>query len=275
MNSEATKEALEKNGFVKIERFYDPETEIWPIQQGVWTILDILLHKYGVPYEHQPFDPSTFDLAYQELIRIDRSYGGEVYDAIKQIPEFMRLVSAKKNQDLFLSLRETNLAGLAGSGYGIRIDNPHEEMYRSHWHYEYRDQLRSTDGLVFWAPLVPIVKDIGPVNICPGSHLGGLRRSFKEKSEQSGAYALRIENEQKLIEEYGIEAPLAEPGDLILIDFLTLHSSGLNVSNRSRWSMQFRYFNFCHESGIKLGWPAGVAQGVNIEEIHPELLFEQ
>lgn len=275
MNFHTIKEELAEKGFAKIENFYDVEAEILPIQESIWKIIGILLKKYSIPYKQRSFNPATFDAGYQALISVDRSYGGEVYDAVKQIPEFMRLVSSKKNQEIFGALRETDLAGLAAAGYGIRIDNPHEEKFRSLWHYEYRDQLRSIDGLVFWAPLVEIDQDIGPVQISPGSHREGLQRSYREESDQAGAYALRIENEQTLLDKYGVEAPLSKPGDLILIDFLTLHSSGINVSPRSRWSMQFRYFNFNHESGVQINWSPGVTSGVNIEDVHPELLIQK
>ncbi len=155
----------------------------------------------------------------------------------------MRLFSLRKNEELFSALRDTDSPGIAGLGYGIRIDNPNEEKYRSLWHYEYRDQLRSVDGVVFWSPLVSITQDMGPVQISPKSHKNGLRRSYlkdPENPDKTGAYAMRIENEKALLDQYGVIAPLSEPGDLILMDFLTLHSSGKNVSNRSRWSMQFR-----------------------------------
>ncbi len=85
---------------------------------------------------------------------------------------------------------------------------------------------------------------------------------------------MRIENEAELIKQYGVIAPLSEPGDLILMDFLTLHSSGKNISNRSRWSMQFRYFNFNDPTGIRINWTGCVMNGVQLRDVHPELLIE-
>ena len=240
-------------------------------------ILGILFKKYSIGLEQKNFSPENFDYGYQQLIAANRQYGGELYDAVKQIPDFMRLVSSKKNDQVFIQLRQTNLPAIASAGYGIRIDNPHEEKYRSLWHYEYRDQLRSVDGIVFWSPLVSISNDLGPVQICPKSHLGGLRRSYlrdPENPEKTGAYSMRLENESEIINQYGVTAPLSEPGDLILMDFLTLHSSGINIGNRSRWSMQFRYFNFEHPSGIRIGWKGCVASGTDLRDVHPELIID-
>lgn len=264
-------------GYVVIKGFYNRKLEIEPIQYGIWKILNILFEKYRIGVEFKQFSPENFDYGYQKLISVNRKYGGEVYDAIKQIPAFMRLISLEKNDQIFMQLRDTNTPAIAAAGYGIRIDNPHEEKYRSLWHYEYRDQLRSIDGIVFWSPLAKITPEMGPVQICPQSHFGGMRRSYSrdsENPEKMGAYAMRLENEEALIAQYGIVAPLSEPGDLVLMDFLTLHSSGVNISERSRWSMQFRYFSFEDPSGININWTGCIADGRQLKDIHPELVID-
>ena len=187
------------------------------------------------------------------------------------------MVSSKKNDELFTELRKNGKPAISAQGYGIRIDNPNEEKYRSLWHYEYRDQFRSQDGIVFWSPLFPITLDMGPVLICPSSHKGGLRRSYQndpDNPDKTGVYALRLENEDEVIKQYGTVQPLSKPGDLLIMDFLTLHSSGKNISNRSRWSMQYRYFNFNHKSGIDISWK-GVSNNLKLEEIHPELIVQR
>ena len=266
-----------EEGLLAIKGFFDVEKEIEPIQFGIWKILRLLFNKYKINVPSKEFTPETFDYGYNELIAKDRKYGGEVYDAIKQIPAFMRYFSLEKNELLFSQLRKTSMPGIAALGYGIRIDNPREEKYRSLWHYEYRDQLRSQDGVVFWSPLVNITEELGPVQICPKSHKGGLVKSYArdpENPDKTGAYALRLENESELIKKYGVIAPLSKPGDLLIMDFLTLHSSGKNISNRSRWSMQFRYFNFNHPSGIKINWKGGIANGIQFKDVHPDLIIE-
>jgi hypothetical protein len=279
-NNQLTEEQLEefkREGYLKLENFYDLKNEIEPIQFGIWKIISLLLKKYKIPFSDRIFSPETFDYGYRELIASNRKYGGEVYDAVKQIPAFMRLFSLQKNELLFSQIRNTDMSGIAALGYGIRIDNPNEEKYRSLWHYEYRDQLRSVDGVVFWSPLVPITDELGPVQISPKSHQSGLRRSYlrdPENPDKTGAYAMRIENETELLKQYGIVAPLSKPGDLVLMDFLTLHSSGKNISNRSRWSMQFRYFNFSDPTGIKINWTGCVANGIKLKDVHPELIIE-
>ncbi|MES3016280.1 MAG: phytanoyl-CoA dioxygenase family protein [Bacteroidota bacterium] len=275
--TEQQKKEFNENGLLVIPNFYDVKADVEPIQYGIWKIIGLLIKKYSIAVVQMPFASDTFDFGYQQLIAADRRFGGEVYDAVKQIPAFMRLVTHSKNEDLMHELRKDSLPGLAAGGYGIRIDNPNEEKFRSLWHYEYRDQLRSVDGVVFWSPLVAITQELGPVQICPGSHKDGLRRSYindPEMSGKPGAYGLKIENEEEIISNYGVVSPLSNPGDLVLMDFLTIHSSGKNIGDRSRWSMQFRYFNFSHPSGIKIDWKGCVANGVQLKDVHPELIIE-
>jgi ectoine hydroxylase-related dioxygenase (phytanoyl-CoA dioxygenase family) len=142
------------------------------------------------------------------------------------------------------------------------------------WHQEYPAQLRSVDGLVFWSPLVPVTDELGPVVFCPGSQKEGplpVCTAVPENAGRSGAYALKIKGEEDILKKYTKLAPLTQPRDLVIIDFLVLHASGFNRSNRPRWSMQFRYFNFADPMGRSHGWKGSYAAGIDFRTIHPEL----
>jgi hypothetical protein len=247
---------------------------IEPIQRGIYDIIGLLLRKYALDIERPAFSADQFDAGYQQLIAADRAYGGEVYDAVKQIPAFMRLVSDAKHEKLFGELRENSNPALAAGGYGIRIDNPFEDRFKANWHQEYPAQLRSPDGIVYWTPLMPVTPELGPVELCVGSHKDGpvpvLTRDLRNTDKQ-GAYALNLKSESELLGRYKHIAPLTNPGDLIVIDFMTLHASGDNRADRSRWTIQFRYFNFSNETGIGHGWKGSYAAGVDFRSVHPEL----
>jgi hypothetical protein len=109
-----------------------------------------------------------------KLISIDRSYGSEVYDAIKKIPTFIQLTAASENSELFKQCRPNSMPGISGGGSGVRIDIPGELKFASPWHQEYPFHLHSLDGIVFWTPLMPMSREHGPVQLCPKSHKLGL-----------------------------------------------------------------------------------------------------
>jgi ectoine hydroxylase-related dioxygenase (phytanoyl-CoA dioxygenase family) len=125
---------------------------------------------------------------------------------------------------------------------------------------------------------VELTPELGPVRLCVGSHLNGAVPVYTRdphNPEKTGAYALILQDEPSLIARYEQVAPLTSPGDLVIIDFLTLHASGLNSGERSRWTMQFRYFNFNEPVGMGHGWKGSYAAGVDFAEVHPELCLDR
>lgn len=262
-----------RDGFLIVSGFYNND-EITQVQRGIYEVIGHVMIKNGVPDTRAPFSPENFDQGYLDLIKRERAWGGEIYDAIKQIPAFFRLVANPLHSKIMEELRVGALPGVAAGGYGIRIDNPGEDKYRTMWHQEYPAQLRSVDGLVFWSPLVPITEEMGPVIFCPGSQVEGplpVCVADPETAGRSGAYALKLHHESDYLSKYEKIAPLSRPRDLVIIDFLVLHASGYNRSERSRWSMQFRYFNFSEPIGRKHAWSGSYAAGINFHEVHPEL----
>lgn len=263
-----------RDGLLILRNFYDLERDIQPIQQAVYEIIGLIIAKYHLAIDRPAFNPETFDAGFQQILAANRAYGSEIYDAVKQITAFIRLVAFPEHEQIFRELRADSLPGIAAGGYGVRIDNPNEDRFRANWHQEYPAQLRSLDGLVYWSPLVRVTEDMGPVEFCPGSQVEGPISVFtrdKNNPEKTGAYSLTLKDEQILLKKYPHVSPLTVPGDLVIVDFLVLHASGHNRSNRSRWSMQLRYFNFQEPTGLSHGWKGSYAAGIDFRQVHPEL----
>lgn len=267
---------FDTNGMLIIKDFYDIAKEIIPVQSAIYQIIGFVIARHSIEFYREPFNGGNFDNGYLELISINRNFGAEVYDLVKQIPAFIRLISSKKAEDLFCYLRTTDAPGIGAASYGIRIDNPFEGQYRSQWHQEFLFQPQSLDGIVLWTPLIPITSKLGPVMVCAGSHKNGLCMYSKSQAyaNKSGAYKIGIHKESDIVSRYRQVEPLIEPGDLMIMDFLTIHQSGFNTSNRSRWSVQSRFFNFKEEVGAKIGWKASITAGSDVEEIFPDNFVE-
>lgn len=264
------------DGFLKIPRFYDYESQIAPIQLKLGEMIHQVAIRHGLLAQRSSVSANEFDSEYGKLIDVNRSYGSEVYDLAKQVPDLLLLVGDKRHSKLFEELRQGSSPAVAHGGYGIRIDSPFEDTYRAQWHQEYPAQLRSPNGIVFWTPLVPVTAEIGPVQIALGSHREGPLPVVKESDGQrSGAYALKLASETEVLSRYETVSPIMEPGDLLLMDFMLLHSSGFNRGLRSRWSIQFRYFDLQHPVGRANGWVGSFAEGVDFSKVHPELLVEE
>jgi ectoine hydroxylase-related dioxygenase (phytanoyl-CoA dioxygenase family) len=262
-----------RDGFLVVKNYYDRARDISPITRGIRQIVELVASKHGLDVPcATPIEAITD--GYTRLVAKNRQWGAHVYDAIKQIPAFMTLVAHPRNSELFEELRPQSIPGLAAGGYGIRIDIPGEERYRAPWHQEFPAQLRSADGVVFWSPLLALTQEMGPVEIAVGSHAEGFVPVHEDGGDagKTGAYALRLDDEQRRLSRYRRIAPLTEPGDLVLLDFLTLHQSGQNLAAHPRWTMQFRYFNFADPVGIDIDWKGSFAAGENFAAIMPRLM---
>jgi len=275
--SDRQREEFEEKGVLLIPGFYDQDQDIAPIQRAIYEVIGLVAERNGVTLDRKPFAPSHFDDKYLELIAVNRAFGAEVYDAVKQIPSFLRLVSSVRAEALFSTLRRTDMPGIGAASYGIRIDAPHEEHYRSQWHQEFLSQPQSIDGITFWLPLAPVTEAMGPVMFCQGSHRDGLRQVSARGAyaNKTGAYKVGIVDEEAIVATYPQVSPLSVPGDLVIIDFLTIHQSGFNVSDRSRWTMQSRLFNFKDPTGIEIGWKASVTAGTDVTTIFKQYFKEE
>ncbi len=265
---------FEEHGMLKLRNFYSLEDDIQPIQRAIHEVIDCVIKRHDLAIRRSPFDGQNFDSGFMDLVSIDRSLGGEVYDVVKMLPEFVRLFSSHKHQQLFEAIRSGALTGISLPSQGIRIDLPDEDRFRAFWHQEFLYQPQSSDGIVFWSPLVPITREIGPLDICPGSQREGLLRYQKEVKDPSlpEAFAFTVKDPDQVIEKYPKVSPLVDPGDLLIMDFLTLHQSGWNRSERARWSMQMRCFNFRDPRGAKFGWPTSITTGTDVEKLFPEIM---
>jgi hypothetical protein len=277
------KEFFAQNGWLHLPRFYDVEKEIVPIHQGVWDISLAVAKRHSVSLPDIKFGLETFDQPYYHLRDLNRTYASEVYDLIKLIPAFIRLVGSEKNEQLFNSLRPDASVGVNRSSFGIRVDNPGEHEYSAPWHQDYLGPFGSPDGMVLWSGLCPVKHEMGPVKILRGSHKDGFRRVTlkdknyipKEGDYQKKANNYQIENEDLLEQQYKVDSLETGFGDLLVMDYLTIHKSGRNVGTRARWTMQHRLFNFHNEEGRRIGWYGGYPSGASMEEIYPEYFIRE
>lgn len=268
-------EQFKRDGVLILQSVYDL-ADIMAVQKGVYDVIGRVMQRHKLPDTRKPFSPESFDDNFNVMIQGNRILGAEVYDAVKQIPAFIRLLSHPLHEQLMQQLRPNSHPAIAAGGYGIRIDNPNEDHFRAQWHQEYPAQLRSLNGLVFWSSLVPVNEALGPVKFCLGSHKEGALpvSTSSGDTKRKGAYKLMLDNEAHYLAKYPDVAPLSEPGDLVIIDYLVIHASGHNRSDRSRWTMQFRYFDFSEPTGMSHGWKGSFAAGVDFKQVHPELCVD-
>lgn len=110
-------------------------------------------------------------------------------------------------------------------------------------HQDWRSMQGSLNSVVIWIPLVDVNKDLGALEILPGSHLEGLRTNHID-------YGFgMVELNNKEIENF---VPVeVKSGDALLFSSFLIHQSGNNITDNPRWSCHFRYNDLDELSFIK------------------------
>jgi ectoine hydroxylase-related dioxygenase (phytanoyl-CoA dioxygenase family) len=107
-------------------------------------------------------------------------------------------------------------------------------FYKVDAHQDWRSMQGSLNSVVIWLPLVDINKDLGALEIIPGSHLSGLLTDHIE----SGFGMVKLTEEEEQQQLHSVEV---EVGDILLFSSFLIHQSGENITNKPRWSCHFRY----------------------------------
>jgi hypothetical protein len=265
------RERFARDGFVVLEGLLDVERDIRPLQLELGELIARAARVVGEAHAI-PGDPGAFDAGFIELVARKPRVGGLVYDMAKALIPFARLCAHERIVDVFRELRGAELCGSAAQMCGVRIDRP-DNRFRSPWHQEFPSLFRSLDGVTFWTPLTPMTVEAGPMLLSRGSHRDGVHRIDAGEGTQAematGGYEnFRIEDEDRVLARHEVVAPLVAIGDVVALDFLTLHRSGINRSQRTRWSAQMRLMSFDDPVGHALGWTGGIKSGKSIGEIN-------
>lgn len=103
-------------------------------------------------------------------------------------------------------------------------------------HQEWSNMQGSLNAMVAWTPLAPVTKEMGRLQVIPGSHLRGLLPFVGNEAED---YPFSIP--AKHIDEADFIEAEVELGDLLLFSAFLIHRSGDNQSNKIRWTCNFRF----------------------------------
>jgi phytanoyl-CoA hydroxylase len=110
-------------------------------------------------------------------------------------------------------------------------------------HQDWRSSQGSLDSVTIWYPYVDCNKDLGALEVIPGSHLWGLLDC--EKVDYYSKIKIDIDESEYVPIEM-------KKGDLLLFSSFTVHRSGTNSTRKIRWSSQLRYNNMNEKTFIDL-----------------------
>ena len=243
MTDQEIKTAYERDGYVVLRDIID-DRDLEPMRDFIKTKVDTYSRglysegKLSSLYEAESFE-RRYAAICEELDILPRNwsfgmYGREFYD-LYNLPGVLAVLR------LLLGSEVSNIGTPA-----LRTKLPQSVITSFPWHQDsqYLDQStigkkeKHTGGLhmvTVWVPLVEATVENGCCWVIPGSHRWGLLDGARGADSN-----VRMEED---VEARGTPVPIPlKPGGALFMSNLTVHTSKVNTTRKSRWSIDFRYF---------------------------------
>ena len=256
--------SFHKNGYLIVKNFHS-KTLITQIKKDIFDISYELYRKHNPKFNSKKYQSDNFDYFVlkakkEKLTEIT----GSIYDACKKIRGFYEIMGNKKLLDLSAKIIGSNKIGLLPRGFGMRIDYPKDRYWKARLHQDYTSQLGSPNGLVVYTSLRKVTKKLGPVVLYKNSHKHGVfktsidMKKVKKKITYDPYY---VNISKKLFKKFKIKYLNLDETDIGIFHFLLLHESGFNASEKIRWSLIHRIFDFSHKQSIEQNYKGGLMEG--------------
>jgi phytanoyl-CoA hydroxylase len=225
------RDAFQEKGFVRLNGFFTKEDVEAVRQDAKWVFLKQMTSR-GFVTRREP-DEREFESG------MGRFFAEDMQGFINCGKTCQHLISLHR-----LSLRENIVRQLAGLGvrrpnictrpvlyFNSRHLAKSEAYYKSPPHQDWRSMQGSLNAIVIWVPLADVHKELGALEVIPGSHLGGLLESHEDE------WYRRIEG----LDDEKYQSIEVNAGDVLFFSSFVVHRSGNNVTDSIRWSCHFRY----------------------------------
>jgi phytanoyl-CoA hydroxylase len=205
---------------------------------------------------------------YLNLVKKNRTDAGKVFDTLIKIPLVNQICYSDVLQKIAEQLLSSNLVLASPSQMNLRSDHPEEDKFLYPWHTDYFYNFSSTNSLVFWIPLDDVDNINGCLHIIPTSHKLNAKVEFSKSAwanKQSGNY-FKITNIKDLIQINGeVRCPL-KLGQAIVFHSKLIHKSGINLSTKTRYAIQSRWFDATSKDAILNRFTGGIDEGKDPNE---------
>ena len=231
-----------KNGYAILKNIV-PYTRIDALLENIYK----LYRKYSTDSElDEAEDPWKSEIFHKKLIEFrkkDPKLFGAIYDSLKTSLTLTQLVSDDKIVDNVAKFLNVKPSDISISEPMCRLDVPNDKRNALEWHQERSFFPQNRDGshsLVCWIPLTNVTEEMGTIHISPESHKGGL--IIPERNEKkNGSSTRQISVPEEHIKKYEDLTVPVDVGDVVFLNMLLFHRSGVNISDKIRFAVQARF----------------------------------
>jgi phytanoyl-CoA hydroxylase len=239
-----------EKGFILIRNFFDKK-ETDNILAEVKRVFAIQIHLFS-------------SISIEEIIKKEESCFAElVFDLFKN--HFDVFTNCSKQVQHLISLHKFGVQNkllevLTGLGLEFPIisvrpcvlmnskyldkDGDNGRYWRLPSHQDWYYSQGSLDSVTVWYPLISVNSELGALQLVPESHKWGL-----QKTENSyGELDFELEDDKYISFDM-------DKGDVLIFNSLLIHRSGVNNTNKIRWSSQLRFNNLIEETFVDRNFP--------------------
>lgn len=234
-----------ENGFVLVKNLYSPEE------------MKNLIENIHQVFKNQ-FNLKNFDfqekniLEDSELIRFFSEYKEDYINCMKLIQKLLFLNKLGVKDELIHTLKEIGLKNPVYSTIPlIFLNSEKTSSYYGNWkipvHQDWRSIQGSLNSVVVWTPIVDCPIELGALEVIPKSHKQGLLPTEEDEwyeHVKDGHY-----------DEDSFESVVMEKGDALIFSQFLIHRSGTNISDKIRYSFQFRFNDYSESTYVERGYP--------------------
>jgi len=236
-NPDKIKNFYDENGFIVMKGFFTSE-QINSVQDDLASLFE-----------------STFEVKSENIRRliaekyVEKEKWQSIAKTMYDMFSYVKLNSDSRIEDL---LKIIGLKKPIYSSRGeIRLDMPSDEIYRQPDHQDWIYTCRSFNAVTTWTPMHDVTIDDGTISVIPKSHVLGLLEY--EVLQNPRRFVIK----DKVMKKFEKDRIFVEinKGDMVVFSQMLIHGSGVNKTDLTRMTFQFRYADVAEENFIKRGYP--------------------
>lgn len=219
------------------------------------------------------------DQLYNKMRSANEQHAYEIFEVVTELEGYFDLMHHPINKKLAKLVMGAEFLITPFANSLFRIDRPIETRFLFSWHQDMTYNLMNKNAATFWMPLRDVTEDMGRLVVVPGTHqrvepVMTRNANWAQGSGGGGQLFVYCEMDEDDLENRGVAVP-ADAGDILILHGCTLHRSGPNRSDRSRWVINTRYGDPLDNELVDRAWLNGVfSRGRlrnNFHEIYPDL----
>lgn len=239
------KELFDKQGFVNLNGFFKNQDIECVRSDAKWVFLNQMVSRGIVT--HHDIDEREFERGLFRYFSADTDGFINCGKTCQHLISLYRLSLAENlvQQLIALGVQRPNVCTRPVLFFNSRHLAKSDAYYKSPPHQDWRSMQGSLNSIVIWVPLVDVPRELGALEIIPGSHLWGLQDSHEDEWYRS------IDGPGD--EQY--QSVEVKAGDALFFSAFLVHRSGDNVTDSIRWSCHFRYNDLKESTFVRRKYP--------------------